>query len=195
MVIDTAINFDNTQHFGYEVITPIDTKGVSRMDIFELLNALGIEFRRLDHEAVFTVEQSRQLRIFDKLGGQPCKNLFLRNKRGEFFLLTLPADKKADLKAVAKILQMSRLSFASEDELSTILNLHAGSVTPLGIVNDAQRKVKLIIDAELQGKTLLLHPNTNTATISIAFDDLIALIRHAGHEFSLVNLQNGAATV
>ena len=165
------------------------------MDIFELLDALGIKFRRLDHEAVLTVEQSHQLRIFEKLGGQPCKNLFLRNKRGEFFLLTLPADKKADLKSVAKILGLSRLSFASEDELSTILNLHAGSVTPLAVINDVQRKVKLIIDADLCGKTLLLHPNTNTATISIAFDDLIALIRHTRHEFSLVNLQNDAATV
>ena len=158
------------------------------MDILEILDALGINFQILEHEAVFTVDQSRQLRIFEKLGGQPCKNLFLRNKRGEFFLLTLPADKKADLKSVAKNLGLSRLSFASEDELSTILNLHAGSVTPLGIVNDTQRKVKLIIDAELAGKTLLLHPNTNTATISIAFDDLIKLIRHTRHELSIVTL-------
>ena len=165
------------------------------MDICKILDALGIEFQRLDHEAVFTVDQSRQLRIFDKLGGQACKNLFLRNKRGEFFLLTLPADKHADLKSVAKTLGLSRLSFASEDELSTILNLHAGSVTPLGIVNDTQRKVRLIIDADLCGKTLLLHPNTNTATISIAFDDLIRLVEHTGHEFSTVNLQTDAATV
>ncbi len=164
------------------------------MNIFEVLDTLGIEFQLLDHEAVFTVDQSRQLRIFDKLGGQPCKNLFLRNKRGEFFLLTLPADKHADLKSVAKSLQLSRLSFASEDELSTILNLHAGSVTPLGIVNDTQRKVRLIIDAELAGKKLLLHPNTNTATISIAFDDLIKLIRHTRHEFSTVNLQTNLPT-
>ena len=163
------------------------------MDIFELLDALGIEFQRLDHEAVFTVEQSRQLRIFDKLGGRACKNLFLRNKRGEFFLLTLPADKKADLKAVAKILQLPRLSFASEDELAALMNLHAGSVTPLGIINDINNKVRIIIDAELAGKTLLLHPNTNTATISIAFDDLIKLIRHMRHEFSIVTLPTDVA--
>ena len=163
------------------------------MDIFEVLGTLGIEFRRLDHEAVFTVEQSRQLRIFDKLGGQACKNLFLRNKRGEFFLLTLPADKHADLKAVAKILGLSRLSFASEDELNALMKLHTGAVTPLAVVNDTQRKVRLLIDAELAGKTLLLHPNTNTATISIAFDDLIKLIRHTAHDFSLVNLQTNSA--
>ena len=85
------------------------------MDIFEVLNALGINFQILEHEAVFTVEESRCLRIFEKLSGTACKNLFLRNKRGEFFLLTLPAEKCADLKAAAKNLSVPRLSFASED--------------------------------------------------------------------------------
>ena len=158
------------------------------MDIFEVLNALGINFQILEHEAVFTVEESRRLRIFEKLSGTACKNLFLRNKRGEFFLLTLPAEKRADLKAVAKNLSLPRLSFASEDELFALMNLHAGSVTPLGIINDTQKKVRVIIDAELQGKKLLLHPNTNTATISLAFDDLTKIIRHAGHEFLFVEL-------
>ena len=110
------------------------------MDIFELLGELNIDFRRLNHEAVFTVEQSRQLKIFEQLSGTPCKNLFLRNKRGEFFLLTLPAQKRADLKLVAKRLNLPRLSFASEDELFELLNLHTGAVTPLGIVNDTQKK-------------------------------------------------------
>ena len=158
------------------------------MDILEILNALGIEFQILEHEAVYTVEQSRQLRIFEKLSGTACKNLFLRNKRGEFFLLTLPAEKRADLKAVAKNLNLPRLSFASEAELFALMNLHAGSVTPLGIINDAQNKVRLILDAELCGKKLLLHPNTNTATISLAFDDLIKIILHTEHEFLLVEL-------
>lgn len=158
------------------------------MDIFKLLEELAINYQRLEHAAVYTVEQSRQLRIFEKLDGAACKNLFLRNKRGEFFLLTLPAEKRADLKAVAKNLNLPRLSFASEDELFTLMNLHAGSVTPLGIINDIDKKIRLIIDAELFGKKLLLHPNTNTATISLAFDDLIKIIRHTGHEFLSVEL-------
>ena len=110
------------------------------MNIFELLDELGIEFRLLEHAAVYTVEESRQLKIFEKLDGQACKNLFLRNKRGEFFLLTLPADKRADLKLVAKLLNLPRLSFASAEELEKILGLHAGAVTPLGIINDAEKK-------------------------------------------------------
>ena len=152
-------------------------------NIFEVLTELKIDFQKLEHEAVYTVEQSRQLRIFEKLAGQPCKNLFLRNKRGDYFLLVLPADKRADLKLIAKLLSLPRLSFASEEELEKILGLHTGAVTPLGIINDAEKKVQLIIDAELQGKKLLLHPNTNTATIALAFEDLIKIILHTGHEY------------
>lgn len=73
-------------------------------------------------------------------------------------------------------------------ELEKILGLHTGAVTPLGIVNDDAKKVRLIIEAELQNKTLLLHPNTNTATISLAFADLLKLILHTEHEYSLAEL-------
>ena len=158
------------------------------MNIFELLNELGIKFQLLEHAAVYTVEESRQLKIFEKLDGQACKNLFLRNKRGEFFLLTLPADKRADLKLVAKLLSLPRLSFASEEELEKILGLHTGAVTPLGIINDAEKKVRLIIDAELCDKKLLLHPNINTATIALTFEDLLKIIQRTGHQYSLATL-------
>lgn len=158
------------------------------MNILKLLAELEIKFELLEHEAVYTVEESRRLRIFEKLNGQPCKNLFLRNKRGEYFLLVLPADKRADLKLVAKLLNLPRLSFASEAELEEILGLHTGAVTPLGIINDGAKKVRLVIDAELQDKTLLLHPNTNTATISLAFADLLKLILQTEHEYFLVTL-------
>ena len=158
------------------------------MKLFELLDELGIKFRLLEHAAVYTVEESRQLRIFEQLDGQACKNLFLRNKRGDYFLLTLPADKRADLKLVAKLLNLPRLSFASEEELEKILGLHTGAVTPLGIINDAEKKARLIIDAELRDKKLLLHPNINTATISLTFTDLLKIIQHTGHEYSLVTL-------
>ena len=158
------------------------------MNIFKLLAELEIKFELLEHAAVYTVEESRRLKIFEKISGQPCKNLFLRNKRGEYFLLVLPADKRADLKLVAKLLNLPRLSFASEEELEKILDLHTGAVTPLGIINDDTKKVRLIIDAELQDKTLLLHPNTNTATISLAFADLVKIILQTGHEYSLAAL-------
>ena len=158
------------------------------MDIFKILEELGIKFEILEHDAVYTVEESRRLKIFEKLDGQACKNLFLKNKRGEYFLLVMPADKRADLKSVAKVLSLPRLSFASEEDLEKILGLYTGAVTPLGIINDVQKKIRLIIDAELKDKKLLLHPNRNTATISIAFEDLIKIILHTEHEYLTVNL-------
>ncbi len=158
------------------------------MEPVKLLAELGIEYRAMEHAAVYTVEESRRLRIFEQLGGAACKNLFLRTKRGDYFLLTLPADKRADLKLVAKALNLPRLSFASEEDLEKLLGLHTGAVTPLGIINDVNKKVRLIIDAELQGKTLLLHPNVNTATIAVAFEDLLKLIRYTEHEYRLAEL-------
>ena len=158
------------------------------MEPLKILEELGIKFQMLEHAAVYTVEESRRLKIFEKLDGQPCKNLFLKNKRGEYFLLVLPADKRADLKVVAKLLNLPRLSFASEEELEKILGLQTGAVSPLGIINDAQKKVRLIFDAELQGKNLLLHPNKNTATISLPFEDLTKIIFHTEHSYSLVEL-------
>ena len=158
------------------------------MELFKFLDELAINYRLLEHAAVYTVEESRRLKIFEKLDGQACKNLFLRSKRGDYFLLTLPADKRADLKLIARRLNLSRLSFATEEELENFLDLYKGAVTPLGIVNDIDKKVRLILDAELQGKKLLLHPNTNTATISLTFEDLIKIILHAEHDYSLVEL-------
>ena len=158
------------------------------MELLKFLAELGIKFELLEHAAVYTVEESRQLRIFEKLNGQACKNLFLRTKRGEYFLLVLPADKRADLKLTAKLLNLPRLSFASEEELKKFLGLHTGAVTPLGIINDATKKVRLIIDAELQGKKLLLHPNINTATIALAFEDLLKIISQTEHEYLTVEL-------
>ena len=158
------------------------------MDLFKLLDEMAINYRLLEHAAVYTVEESRQLKIFEKLNGQACKNLFLRSKRGDYFLLTLPADKRVDLKLIAKDLNLPRLSFASEKELEKFLGLHTGAVTPLGIINDTDKKVRLIIDADLQGKKLLLHPNINTATISLTFDELINIILQLEHDYSLVEL-------
>lgn len=157
------------------------------VSLFELLTELEIEFQMLEHAAVYTVEESHALKIFEKLDGAACKNLFLKSKRGDFFLLTLPAEKRADLKFVAKSLNLPRLSFASEEELEKFLGLHTGAVTPLGIINDDTKKVRLIIDAELKDKKLLLHPNRNTATISLAFEDLIKIIQHTAHEFLIVD--------
>ena len=95
-------------------------------------------------------------------------------------------NKKANIKEIAKITGASHLSFASKDELEKILLLKQGSVTPLGIINDIENKVILVIEKELKDKKLLLHPNTNTKTIAINYKDLIKFIEFGKHKYILV---------
>lgn len=156
------------------------------MEILNFLDELRIPYEKTEHTPVYTVAESRELHIADTLNGFPCKNLFLKSKKGQYFLLVLPAEKRANLKNVASSLALPRLSFASEQELLDILFLHPGSVTPLSLVNDTEQKVTLILDEDLKGKRLLLHPNTNTATISLAFDDLLRFVRYVNHSYLML---------
>ena len=95
--------------------------------------------------------------------------------------------KRANIKDIAKLVNESHLSFASEIELNNILKLKPGSVTPLGIINDKDNIVTLIIDNELKGKKILLHPNTNTKTIVLSYDDLIKFIEFEKHNYILIS--------
>ncbi len=152
------------------------------MDIYEVLNNLKIKYDEIEHEAVFTVKEAK--RIERKLDGQGCKNLFLKYK-DKYFVYVLDADKRADLKAVANFLGVSFLKFGSEEDLYKLLGLIKGSVTPLGIINDKECKVEIVIDTELVGKRLMVHPNTNTKTIAIEYDDLIKLIQSQNHKYKI----------
>ena len=89
------------------------------------------------------------------------------------------------MKDLAKFLKTSKLSFASEKELQDILKVEKGSVTPLAIINDEKNLVTLLIDKELEKKTLLVHPNTNDKTISIAYEDLLKFIRFMHHSVKI----------
>lgn len=143
-------------------------------EVYEVLKELNIDYEKLEHEPVYTVEEAQN--IEGKIQGVGCKNLFMKNKHDKYYLYMLKEDKKADLKNVAKILECGRLKFASEEELYELLKLKRGSVTPLGIIND-DSKVTIILDKELQDQRLLVHPNVNTATISILYEDLLKVIK------------------
>lgn len=153
------------------------------MDIFTVLQELNIDYKLLDHHAVYTVEEAKKLE--NMLEGVGCKNLFLTDKKDNYYLLVLEENKKANLKELAKQLNVSRLTFASPEELKEILALEPGSVTPLSIINDSSNKVLLILDELLIDKTLLAHPNTNTQTVSLKFNDLEKLIEHTNHKYIL----------
>ncbi|MGN0601200.1 MAG: prolyl-tRNA synthetase associated domain-containing protein [Oscillospiraceae bacterium] len=154
------------------------------MDILALLDSLDIKYSLVKHEPVFKCEQAQLVK--NLIDGQGCKNLFLKSPDRKYFMYILPDYKRADLKAISKKCEIGRLSFANENELYSILNLKPGSVTPFGIINDNDNKVTLIIDYELQGKMLLFHPNDNTRTLNVHYDDLIKFIVYMKHSYFLV---------
>lgn len=149
--------------------------------VFKMLDSLDIEYQIINHPAVFTVEEMDNLNITQY--GDVCKNLFLRDVKGErYFLVVLNKDKKADLKNIQRQVGCSRLSFSSEERLYRYLHLGRGEVTPLAIVNDPDGLVEIVLDSDLRGKKKLgFHPNVNTATVWISFDDLKKFIEQNGN--------------
>ena len=154
------------------------------MNLYEILDKLNIKYEEVEHEAVFTAEQAQFIKV--EIEGIGCKNLFLTDKKGKYFLVLMEDNKKANIKEIAKITGASHLSFASKDELEKILLLKQGSETPLGIINDIENKVIIVKEKELKDKKILVHPITNTKTIAINYNDLIKFIEFGKHKYILM---------
>lgn len=156
--------------------------------VFEKLKELNVKYEVMNHPAVFTIEEMDALNITEQ--GDVCKNLFLRDEKGKrHFLVVLDKDKKADLKDIQKQLGSTRLSFASAERLDKYLKLQKGEVTPLGVINDEEGSVEVVFDNDLIGKTKLgVHPNDNTATVWISFEDLKKVIDHNGNKIKYLNI-------
>lgn len=151
------------------------------MEILNILNNLNIKYELLSHQAVYTVEEAKQ--IENMIEGIGCKNLFLKDKHKNYYIFVLEENKRANLKELANYLNISKLSFATAEELKVILNLEPGSVTPLSIINDKENLVTLILDEELNNNKILVHPNTNKKTVSLSFEDLIKFIEYTNHKY------------
>ncbi|MED4205403.1 prolyl-tRNA synthetase associated domain-containing protein [Neobacillus mesonae] len=149
--------------------------------VFEKLKKSGIKYKQMDHPPVYTIEDMEELKITEH--GEVCKNLFLRDAKGKrHFLVVLGKDKQADIKSIQAQLGCTRLSFASKERLQKYLQLQKGAVTPLGVINDPEAAVEIVLDSSLEGKEQLgFHPNDNTATIWISYGDLIKFIRMNGN--------------
>lgn len=154
------------------------------MNLYNILEQLNIEYKEIEHKAVFTIKEAQEIK--NKIEGTGCKNLFLTDKKGKYVLVVLDENKKANIKQIEEAVNMDHLSFAKTEELKEILQLEQGSVTPFGIINDTNNKVGLVIDSELKNKKLLFHPNINTKTISITYDDLIKFIDFEKHNYKLI---------
>jgi Ala-tRNA(Pro) deacylase len=152
----------------------------SRQDLFEHLARLGILTETVEHEAVFTVQESARLER--TLPGGHTKNLFLKDKKDRLFLVVALSRARIDLKNLHRILDSDRLSFGRPELLLEVLGVPAGSVTPFALINDTQRRVTVILDADMMRQEQLnYHPLENTATTNIAREDLLRFIRACGH--------------
>jgi Ala-tRNA(Pro) deacylase len=149
--------------------------------VYAALDALGIRYVRHEHPAVFTVEEARA--HWAGLAGTHCKNLFVRNKKGNrHYLVVVESARRVDLKALARALGEETLSFASPERLAAHLGLTPGSVSPYGLVNDAERKVEVVLDADLGGEgDVWFHPNVNTASIGVRFPDFLRFLESRGN--------------
>jgi Ala-tRNA(Pro) deacylase len=153
---------------------------LSPQQLFDKFAALGIAQRTVEHPPVFTVEEAKALR--GNLAGHHIKNLFLRNKKEEMWLVVALEDRAVDLKRLGEALGAGRLSFGSPDRLRRVLGVEPGSVTPFALVNDEARVVRLALDRGLsEGGPVNAHPLVNTMTTAIATADLLRLFEATGH--------------
>ncbi|MFB0566038.1 MAG: prolyl-tRNA synthetase associated domain-containing protein [Candidatus Aminicenantaceae bacterium] len=153
----------------------------SEQIIYDVLKKLSISYVRYEHPPVFTVEQAEQ--HWGNIPGSHCKNLFLRNKKGNHhYLIIFEHSKKADLKALANKLGEDKLSFASPERLEKYLGLSTGAVSPFGLINDSKKEVEVIIDQSLKSAGRInFHPNVNTATIGVDFKDFGLFLTSCGN--------------
>lgn len=157
--------------------------------VYRLLEHENIEFDRIDHDAADTMEICAG--IEKDLGAPICKNLFLCNRQQtDFYLLMMPADKAFKTKYISSQLGCARLSFASEEQMVKYLDIHPGAVSPMGLMNDKEKKVHLVIDRDLlSADTFGCHPCVNTSTIRLKLSDFLdKFLPAVAHGYTAVTL-------
>jgi Ala-tRNA(Pro) deacylase len=160
-------------------------------ELFAYLDTLSITTTTVNHAAVFTVEQSENLHR--DIPGAHTKNLFLRDAKGLLFLVVAEAHSRVDLKTLHKSIGCARLSFGNAELLMQKLGIMPGSVNAFAVINDRDGQVSVILDDTLRTASHInCHPMTNTATTSIARDDLLKFMRATGHEPSWLGLASSS---
>lgn len=154
---------------------------MSKEEVYLKLKELNIEYLKIDHIPIYTIDEANNLDIENK--EYIAKNLFLRDdKKRNYYLLVVKSNKKIDLNDLKNKINSRRLSFASSEDLEKYLKLKKGSVTPLGVLNDVERKVKVIIDEDILKEEIVgVHPNDNDATVFMKTKDLIRIIELNGN--------------
>ena len=170
---------------------PADETGrlAKEIRVYDLLDRLGISYQRIDHEPAMTMEACAA--VDAALNATICKNLLLCNRKcTAFYLLMLPGDKVFKTKELSKQIGSSRLSFADSSYMEQYLDITPGSVSVLGLMNDKDHHVELLMDADiLKGEYIGMHPCINTSSLRILTKDLMEIILPAmGHTPRMVTL-------
>ncbi|KNY28802.1 prolyl-tRNA synthetase associated domain-containing protein [Pseudobacteroides cellulosolvens] len=155
--------------------------------ILKTLDDLGITFTRVTHPPIYTVSEAK---IYGKFQADGCKNLFFYDKTSDkYYLLVCLEDKKVHSNTVRKQVRASRLVFGSEDDLLRLLRVTPGSVSPFGIVYDESKSVTVLIDEDLPKSGMVcFHPNINTATLVLSYEDFEKFIKWSGNEYRFVKI-------
>lgn len=179
-----------------ESVTPLSARLPFRLvilppmtedDIYADFAARGVPVQKHEHAAVYTVDESAA--IHEALPAAHTKNLFLKDKKGHFWLITLPHDRRADLKAFAELLGAGKFSFGKPDDMERLLHITPGAVSPLAAPNASAEELTVVFDASFDDQPLIaVHPLRNTATIAMPFDALTGWLGDKGHEPRIVNL-------
>lgn len=160
-------------------------------DIFNVFNELGINYTLHHHPPIFTVAEGEHLK--EDIPGLHCRNLFLRDKKKNSFLVVAANETEIDLKKLPDLIDSGRLSFGSSDRLWEMLGIRPGSVNPFTIINDPDKTVKIVLDAKMMDAEIVnYHPMDNAMTVGLSPKDLLKFIEYCGHTPHIVNLEKAA---
>jgi len=157
--------------------------------VYDFLDEIGIEYKRVDHEPATTMEACEE--IDRVLGTLMCKNLFLCNRqKTKFYLLLMPGDKKFKTKELSSQIGSARLSFAEADDMLKFLDIEPGAVSVMGLINDKDKDVQLLIDEDVKcGEYIGCHPCVCTSSMKIKTSDIMdKFLPATGHEPQIVHL-------
>jgi Ala-tRNA(Pro) deacylase len=165
--------------------------GPAEQPVYPRLDALGIPYTRYEHPPIASAEAGE--RYWSGIDAAHCKNLFMRNQKGtKHYLVILQYQKRADLRAVADQIGDGKLSFGSRARLAKHLGVEPGSVSPFGLIHDADHAVRVAIDRDLKlAEKISFHPNINTATIVLTFADFQRFLDASGNPVQYVTVDAG----
>ncbi|MCD4768632.1 MAG: prolyl-tRNA synthetase associated domain-containing protein [Bacteroidales bacterium] len=159
-----------------------------QQELYSLFEKLDISFHYREHPPVATIEEAKK--YWKNLGSGRCKNIFLRNHKGNrHYLVILEHNRNLKIRDLEQMLKQGKLTFASEKRLDKYLGLKPGSVSPFGLINDKEHHVHLFIDDKLKEfDKLSFHPNINTASLVILRSDFIRFIEYHGNSYEFIKL-------